>query len=125
MEIYIHRWTILLRLVIKDYFDGVERILKKNSEVMGNIIYGYAKGKRMTDNSWDEQIVNNIKIKKVHIWPDKRGQTEEEKDEIKQQITDIKNWPIKVWDATIDLEIYTREVVNAEIRTMGGWSRKK
>ena len=79
----------------------------------------------MTDNSWDEQIVNNIDIYKIHIWPDKRGQTEEEEDDIKQRITDIKNWPIKVWDATIDLEIYTREVVNAEIRTMGGWSRKK
>ena len=104
-----------LSLVIKDYFDGIERILKKNKEVLGNIFYGYVKGKRMTDNSWDEQIVNNIKIKKVHIWPDKRGQTEEEEDEIKQQITDIKNWPIKVWDASIELEIYTRAVVAKEI----------
>ncbi len=104
-----------LRLVIKDYFDGVERVLKKNKEIMGNIIYGYTKSKRMTDNSWDEQIVNNIKIKKVHIWPDKRGQTEEEEDEIKQQITDIKKWPIKAWDATIELEIYTRAVVAKEI----------
>ena len=111
--------------VIKDYFDGVEKIIKKNKEVMGDIFYGYIKSKRMTDNSWDEQIVNNIDIYKIHIWPDKRGQTEEEEDDIKQRITDIKNWPIKVWDATIDLEIYTREVVNAEIRTMGGWSRKK
>ena len=82
---------------------------------MGNILYGYAKGKRMTDNAWDEQVVNNIKIKKVHIWPDKRGQTEEEEDEIKQQITDIKNWPIKSWDASIELEIYTRAVVKKEI----------
>jgi len=104
-----------LRLVIKDYFDGVEKVLKKNSKVMGNIIYGYTKSKRMTDNAWDEQIVNNIKIKKVHIWPDKRGQTEEEEDEIKQQITDISDWPIKAWDATIDLEIYTRAVVAKEI----------
>ena len=56
-----------LRLVIKDYFDGVEKVLKKNKEVMGNIIYGYTKSKRMTDNAWDEQIVNNIKVKKVHL----------------------------------------------------------
>ena len=104
-----------LRLVIKDYFDGVERILKKNSEVMGNIIYGYAKGKRMTDNSWDEQIVNNIKIKKVHIWPDSsKEMREEDEDEMKKQITDIKKWPIKAWDATIELEIYTRAVVAKE-----------
>ena len=47
-----------------------------------------------------------------------------EEDEIKQQITDIKNWPIKSWDASIELEIYTREVANAELRTMGGWSKK-
>ena len=56
-----------LSLVIKDYFDGVERIIKKNKEVMGSIFYGYARSKRQTDNAWDEQIVNNIKIKKVHV----------------------------------------------------------
>ena len=108
-----------ISLVIKDYFDGVEKIIKKNKEVMGDIFYGYAKSKRMTDNSWDEQIVNNIKIKTVHIWPDGPGVWKQPEDEIKQQITDISDWPIKVWDAAIDLEIYTREVVNAEIRTMG------
>jgi len=112
-----------LRLVIKDYFDGVEKVLKKNSEVMGNILYGYAKGKRMTDNAWDEQIVNNIEITKVHVWKTNRDDVWGE-DEIKQHITDVHKWPMKVWDVAIDLEIYTREVVNAEIRTMGGWSKK-
>ena len=74
----------------------------------------------MTDNSWDEQIVNNIDIYKVHIWPDSsKEMREEDEDEIKKQITDISNWPIKMWNVAIDLEIYTREVVNAEIRTMG------
>ena len=103
-----------LRLVIKDYFDGVERILTKNKEVMGDIFYGYAKSKRMTDNSWDEQIVNNIKITKVHIIdfttkaPSLQGQLDATKD-----FVDSKGWPVKVWDATetMDLEIYTREVV--------------
>jgi hypothetical protein len=32
-----------------------------------------------------------------------------------QHITDIKKWQVQVWDATIDLEIYTREVVAKEI----------
>jgi hypothetical protein len=109
-----------ISLVIKDYFDGVEKIIKKNKEVMGDIFYGYAKSKRMTDNSWDEQIVNNIDIYKVHIWPDSsKEMREEDEDKIKKQITDISNWPIKMWNVAIDLEIYTREVVNAEIRTMG------
>ena len=104
-----------LRLVIKDYFDGIEKVLKKNKKVMGNIIYGYTKSKRMTDNAWDEQIVNNIKVKTIHIWPDKPGVWSQTEDEIKQQITDIKKWPIKEWDTTTDLEIYTREVVKKEI----------
>ena len=103
-----------LRLVIKDYFDGVEKVLKKNKEVMGNILYGYTKSKRMTDNAWDEQIVNNIKIKTVHVWKTNRDDVWGEK-EIKQHITDVHKWPIKVWDASIDLEIYTREVVAKEI----------
>ena len=102
-----------LSLVIKDYFDGIERILKKNKEVLGNIFYGYTKGKRMTDNAWDEQIVNNIKIKTVHVWKTNRDDVWGEK-EIKQHITDVHKWPIKVWDASIELEIYTRAVVAKE-----------
>ena len=105
-----------LSLAIKDYFDGVEKVIKKNKEVLGDIFYGYTRSKRMTDNSWDEQIVNNIKIKTVHIWPDSsKEMREEDEDEIKQRITDISDWPVKVWGATIDLEIYTREVVAKEI----------
>ena len=100
-----------LRLVIKDYFDGVEKVLKKNKEVMGNILYGYTKSKRMTDNAWDEQIVNNIKVKKIHIL------NSAELDD--QVVQDIKNMPgippVEVWDTSIDLEIYTREVVKKEI----------
>jgi len=106
-----------LRLVIKDYFDGVEKVLKKNSEVMGNILYGYAKGKRMTDNAWDEQIVNNIEITKVHVWKTNRDDVWGP-DEIKQHITDVKKWPIKVWDASIEIEIYTRQVAQAEREMM-------
>ena len=107
-----------LSLVIKDYFDGVEKIIKKNSEVMGSIFYGYAKSKRMTDNGWDEQIVNNIKIKKVHFIPfratgrEKSG--EEEVEEIMEYI-DSTNWPLKIWDYSSELEIYTRQVVAKEI----------
>ena len=105
-----------LSLVIKYYFDGVEKVIKKNKKVFETIFYGYVKSKRQTDNAWDEQIVNNIKIKKVHIWPDSsKEMRDEDEDEIKKQITDISDWPVKVWGATIELEIYTREVVAKEI----------
>ena len=103
-----------LRLVIIDYFDGVEKVIKKNKKVMSDIFYGYAKSKRMTDNSWDEQIVNNIKIKKIHVIKPHPSSDVWGPDEIMQHITDVHTWPMKVWDVAIDLEIYTREVVKKE-----------
>ena len=106
-----------LSLVIKDYFDGVEKVIKKNKEVMGDIFYGYAKSKRMTDNAWDEQIVNNIDIKKVHLIT--FTQTPNKKEEEIIEYIDSTTWPLKTWDASIDLEVYTRQVAQAEVRTMG------
>ena len=101
-----------LSLVIKDYFDGVEKIIKDNKEVMSSIFYGYAKSKRMTDNAWDEQIVNNIKIKKIHIIKPPRAVPYD----YVQDIIDMPGIPpVKVWDSSTDLEIYTREVVAKEI----------
>ena len=105
----------MLRLIIKEYFDGVERVLKKHEEMMGHIVYGYAKGKRMTDNAWDEQIVNNIKVKKVHVIKPHPSSDVWGPDEIMQHITDIKKWQVQVWDTSIDLEAYTRQVVTKEI----------
>jgi len=102
-----------ISLVIKDYFDGVEKVIKKNSKVMGNILLGYAKGKRMTDNAWDEQIVNNIDIKKVHLIT--FTQTPNEKEEEIIEYIDSQTWPLTKWDASINLEIYTRQVVAKEI----------
>jgi hypothetical protein len=110
-----------LSLVIKDYFDGVEKIIKKNSEVLGSIFYGYAKSKRQTENSWDEQIVNNIKIKKLHYIPIKVDNEEEDgniENEEQQENIDafVEKYkiPAKRWDYSSELEIYTREVVAKE-----------
>ena len=97
-----------LSLVIKDYFDGVEKIIKANKEVMGSIFYGYTRSKRMTDNAWDEQIVNNIDIKKVHILLDVVD------DEDKEDI-ELSKLPVREWDYSSELEIYTRQVVAKEI----------
>ena len=114
MKRHLHGDGKKLRLVIKDYFDGVEKVIKKNKEVMSGIFYGYARSKRMTDNAWDEQIVNNIKVKKVHVIKPHPSKDVWGEDEIKQHITDIKNWPVQSWDVAIELEIYTREVVAKE-----------
>ena len=105
-----------LSLVIKNYFDGVEKILKKNKEVMSSIFYGYAKGKRMTDNAWDEQIVNNIKIKKLHYLPKDEEVEDEEQQENIDAFVEKYKIPAKAWTYSSELEIYTREVVAKEIK---------
>jgi len=114
-----------LRLVIKDYFDGIEKVIKKNKEVMGDIFYGYAKSKRMTDNSWDEQIVNNIKVKKVHLIKPSRLKIDTSNPdrthpidsfEIAKENAEKLFGTVKVWDVAIDLEIYTRAIVAKEIK---------
>ena len=113
----------ILRLLIKEYFDGVERVLKKHKKVMSGIFYSYAKSKRMTDNSWDEQIVNNIKVKKVHLIqptqlkidtanPDRTHPIDSF--EFAKEKAEKLFGTVKVWDASIELEIYTREVVKKE-----------
>jgi hypothetical protein len=104
-----------LRLVIKDYFDGVERVIKKNKEVMSSIFYGYAKSKRQTDNAWDEQIVNNIKIKKLHYLPKEEEVENEEQQENIDAFVEKYKIPAKAWSYSSELEIYTREVVAKEI----------
>ena len=104
-----------LSLVIKNYFDGVEKILKKNKEVMSSIFYGYAKGKRMTDNAWDEQIVNNIKIKKLHYLPKEEEVQNEEQQENIDAFVEKYKIPAKAWSNSSELEIYTRAVVAKEI----------
>ena len=105
-----------LSLVIKDYFDGVERIIKSNKEVMGDIFYSYAKSKRQTDNTWDEQIVNNIKIKKLHYLPKEEEVEDEEQQENIDAFVEKYKIPSKPWEFSMDLEIYTREVVAKEIK---------
>jgi hypothetical protein len=104
-----------LNLVIKDYFDGVEKVIKKNKEVMGSIFYSYAKSKRQTENSWDEQIVNNIKINKLHWIPkDEEIEAEEQQENIDAFVEKYSSISAKRWDYSSELEIYTREVVAKE-----------
>ena len=98
--------------VIKDYFDGIEIVLKKHQKTMSSVMYGYARSKRQTDNSWDEQIVNNFTIKKIHVLEIKGY--EDADYEYHDEIKDIGK-PIKKWDSDVELEVYTRQVVAKEV----------
>ena len=104
-----------LRLVIKDYFDGVEKVIKKHKKGLGSIFYGYAKSKRQTDNAYDEQIVNNIKIKKLHYLPKEEEVEDEEQQENINAFAEKYKIPAQPWNFSSELEIYTRQVVAKEI----------
>ena len=98
--------------------DGMEEVIKKNIDTFSEAMLSYAK-KRETDYSWDEQVVNNFKVKTAHFFKlklDKDGENSltPEQDEL-MEFAKSKGWKVKMWDAPIELEIYTREVAKKEL----------
>ena len=55
-------------LLIKDYIDGMEKIMKLHSKPLKKLFYNYlvTRDKAGKDRLWDEIVVNNIKIKMLH-----------------------------------------------------------
>ena len=55
-------------LLIKDYIDGMEKIMKLHSKPLKKLFYNYLvkRDKAGKDRLWDEIVVNNIKIKMLH-----------------------------------------------------------
>ena len=110
-----------MRLIIKDYMDGMESVIKKNIKTFSEVMLGYAK-KRSTDYSWDEQVVNNIKVKTAHFFklPLKIAQPEYDHSLYPEQqelieFAESKGLSTKIWDAAIELEAYTRAVAKKEL----------
>ena len=110
-----------LSLIIRDYMDGMEKVIKKNIDTFSSAMLSYAK-KRSTDLSWDEQVVNNIKVKTAHFFklPISIAQTDDqiEMSEKQQELiafAESKGWSTKIWDAAIELEAYTRQVAKKEL----------
>ena len=74
-------------LIIKDYIDGMEKIMKKYSKPLQSIFTDYTK-KRTLDpdedsgevEEWDELVVNNFKIIKIHVGPDYADDFMDDKD---------------------------------------------
>ncbi len=106
-----------LSVIIKDYMDGMESVIKKNIKTFSDVMLGYAK-KRSTDYSWDEQVVNNIKVKTAHFFKLKllRGENSLSEEQVElMEFAESKGWSIKMWDAAIELEAYTRQVAKKEL----------
>jgi len=64
-------------IIIKDYIDGMEKIMKKYSKPLRSILTGYTKKKTLEPDPdsgdvamWDELVVNNFTIQKIHVSPE-------------------------------------------------------
>ena len=96
-------------LIIKDYIDGMEKIMKKYSKPLQSIFKDYTKKRTLDPDEdsgdtelWDELVVNNVKIEKVHVaTSDEEGEWDE---------TDF-DLPLKQWSDSGDLADYIARTV--------------
>ena len=61
-------------LIIKDYIDGMEKIMKKYSKPLKSVFTDYTKKRTLDPDPdsgdtamWDELVVNKFKIQKIHV----------------------------------------------------------
>ena len=97
-------------LVIKDYMDGVEKIIKKNSSSLRSTFTDYVKDRNLKPDPdsgdralWDELVVNNFKIKMIHVGS--------EYGEDFQDDDDIDGFPFQLWPDDGDLGDYIARTV--------------
>ena len=97
--------------IIRDYLDGMEKVMKKHSKVLGSLLTDYTK-KRIQEPDpdsgdrpmWDELVVNNFKIKKVHIGPEFGPDFEDDED--------IDGFPFELYQDTGDMADYIYRTVS-------------
>ena len=98
-------------LIIKDYIDGMEKIMKKHSKILGSLLTDYTK-KRIQEPDpdsedkpmWDELVVNNFKIKKIHVGQEFGGDFEDDED--------IDGFPFELYTDNGDLVDYIARTVS-------------
>jgi len=112
-----------MSVIIADYIDGANAILKKHKNDIQGAVHGYVVRRgtvpRKTGDSewymWDEQVVDKIKIEKVHTFYSP-SHADRPKKEIVPHLGKILH---KHWNNARDLSTYISQVAEAEIRSMG------
>ena len=102
-------------LIIKDYIDGMEKVMKKYSKKLGSILTDYTKKRTLDPNPdsgdkamWDELVVNNFKIQKIHVGPEFAPDFDGD--------DDIDGFPFELYDDTGDMVDYiNRKVLDIKL----------
>jgi hypothetical protein len=123
-----------MSLIIADYIDGVNDILKKHKKEIQGAVHGYyvrrgtvkfkhSSGRMVGGDSemsewsaWDEQVVDKVKIEKVHTYNTATRSADWVKDSVIPRLGKI---PHKHWKSTKELSTYISQVAQAEVRTLG------
>ena len=105
----------ILYEIIKDYIDGMEQIIRKHGKELRFIFINYVGDRHLAPDpdsgdyeEWDELVVNNIKIIKIHVGPEFAPDFEED--------DDIDGFPFKGWDDTSDLTKYIAQKVKKDLK---------
>ena len=109
--------------LIKDYIDGVEKVMKANVKKLQSIFRSYL-NRRTTDATWDEVIVNMVQIKKVHLidsdsWHRSSSSGDPDEDDYMGYEDFLKKvkadgFKGKYWGNEMDLEIYIKKLVKSQ-----------
>ena len=103
-----------LSLVIRDYIDGMEKIMKTYSKPLRSIFTDYVKKRTQgeirvvdgqivqTTSDWDELVVNNFKIKEIHVGEEYADDWKDDKD--------IYGFPFEIWHYDKDLANYISQM---------------
>jgi len=97
-------------LIIKDYIDGMEKIMKKYSKSLRSVLTDYTKKKTLEPDPdsgdvamWDELVVNNFTIQKIHVGPEFGPDFEDD--------DDIDGFPFELYQDTGDMADYIARTV--------------
>ena len=104
-------------LIIKDYIDGMEKIMKKYARPLKSILTDYTKKRALIPDPdsgetamWDELVVNNFKIKKIHVGPEYAPDFDPESDDPLGS-DDIGGFPFELYDTPEDMVDYITRTV--------------
>ena len=99
-----------LSLIIRDYIDGMEKIMKKYSKKLGPLFTDYTKNRTLNVDpdsgdvpQWDELVVNNFKIKKIHVGHEWESDFEGD--------ADIEGFPFMRWNDDQKLSDHIAKIV--------------
>ena len=98
-------------IIIKDYIDGMEKIMKKYSKPLKSIFTDYTKKRTLDPDEdsgekamWDEFVVNKFNVQKIHVGPEFAPDFEDE--------DDIDGFPFELYDTPEDMVDYINRTVS-------------